>query len=98
MEIRNLVRNSEIPEARPAKAQGVGDTFAKSLRDAISDVNELQRASEAEQRALASGQPVELHDVLIKVQEADLAFKTMMEVRSKLLTAYNEIMRIGGGG
>ena len=70
--------------------------FASALGDAVQQVEELQDRSEAAQVAFAEGAPVELHDVLIQVEEAEVAFKTMMEVRTKLLRAYDEVMRMGG--
>jgi flagellar hook-basal body complex protein FliE len=69
--------------------------FGDALRDAISSVDRLQHDSEAAQTSFARGEDVDLHDVLIKVEEAEVAFKTMMEVRNKLVDAYREIMRLG---
>ena len=69
--------------------------FTDVLRDAVSSVDKLQKESEAAQVAHASGQPVELHEVLIKIEEAEIAFKMMMEVRNKLVEAYREVMRMG---
>ena len=42
----------------------------------------------------AMGREIDLHTVLLQVEKADLSFKTMMEVRNKLLDAYREVMRI----
>jgi len=84
----------EIARPRP----GAGAQFGEALADAIKSVDGLQKQSETAQTAYAKGADVDLHDVLIKVEEAELAFKTMMEVRNKLLDAYREVMRIGSGG
>lgn len=81
---------------KPSKS--VADAFGDKLKDAVSAVDSLQKDSEAAQRAYASGEEIDLHDVLIKVEEADLAFKAMMEVRTKLVDAYREVMRMGSGG
>ena len=70
--------------------------FGESLREAILSVDELQKSSEAAQLAYARKDGnVDLHDVLIKIEEAEVAFKTMMEIRNKLVDAYREIMRMG---
>ncbi len=78
--------------------EGLGEAFSERMRDAVSAVDALQKDSESAQAAYASGEEVDLHDVLIKVEEADLAFKAMMEIRTKLVDAYREVMRMGSGG
>jgi flagellar hook-basal body complex protein FliE len=77
------------------KARGAGPTFGDALKDAIESVDRLQKESEVAQASFARGDDVDLHDVLIKIEEAEVAFKTMMEVRNKLVDAYREIMRMG---
>ena len=81
---------------RKAPRADGGAKFTEALKQAISEVDDLQQAGEAAQESFARGEPIELHDVLIRVEEAEIAFKTMMEVRNKLVTAYQDIMRMGG--
>jgi flagellar hook-basal body complex protein FliE len=76
-------------------AGGEGDAFGRVLKDAIAKVDGLEKESEAAQAAFAKGGDVELHDVIIRIEEAEVAFKTLMEVRNKLVDAYREIMRMG---
>jgi flagellar hook-basal body complex protein FliE len=78
-----------------AGLDGAAPAFSDTLRQAIESVDRLQKESEGAQAAFAGGAEVDLHDVLIKVEEAELAFKTMMEIRNKLVDAYREIMRMG---
>ena len=78
----------------PRRTGGGGAGFGDVLRDALSKVDALQRESEAAQVSFARGDNVDLHDVLIKVEEAEVAFKTMMEVRNRLVDAYQQIMRM----
>jgi flagellar hook-basal body complex protein FliE len=80
------------PELAPHRAQKSG--FSEALENAIRTVDRLQHESEAAQQAYARHEPIDLHDVLIKIEEAEVAFKTMMEVRNKLLDAYTEILRM----
>lgn len=68
--------------------------FAEALEQAVDSVDQMQKESEAAQQAYANHEPVELHEVLIKIEEAEVAFKTMMEVRNKLVESYREIMRM----
>ena len=80
-------------DTRRPPAAGTG--FADTLERAIVAVDDLQHESEAAQLAFARNEEVDLHDVLIKVEEAEVAFKTMMEIRNKLIEAYREVMRMG---
>ena len=87
---------SEItPRDGASRASGAAPSFGQALKDAIASVDHLQRDSEAAQASFARGEEVDLHDVLIRIEEAEVAFKTMMEVRNKLVDAYKEIMRMG---
>ena len=86
----------EIPNSGASRASGDGSAFADTLKEAVNDVAALQHESEAAQTAYARHAEVDLHDVLIKVEEAEIAFKTMMEIRNKLVDAYKEVMRMGG--
>ncbi len=99
-DITSIVELSKLQElASPAKSGASGDLggqFAESLKQAIATVDGMQKESEAAQAAYARGEQVDLHDVLIRVEEAEMAFKTMMEVRNKLVDAYREVMRMGG--
>ncbi len=90
---------NEIPgqsDGQPTK--GMGNRFSETLNDAIREVDNVQKDSAAAQLDYVSGKDVDLHDVLIKIEEAEIAFKAMMEVRGKLVDAYREVMRLGGGG
>lgn len=82
--------------ARSASRPAAGrPSFGELLEEAIASVDRLQREGEAAQAAFARGEEADLHDVLLKVEEAEIAFKTMMEIRNKLVDAYREIMRMG---
>ncbi len=76
------------------KSRTDGTRFANSLKQAIHKVDNLQKETEATEAAYARGENVDLHEVLIKVEEAEIAFKTMMEVKNKLVEAYQEMMRM----
>ena len=86
----------EIARTSASRASDGGSAFADTLKNAVEDVAALQRESDAAQTAYAHQADVDLHDVLIKVEEAEIAFKTMMEVRNKLVSAYQDILRMGG--
>ena len=85
----------ELQQAvRPNSTRISGSAFADSLKEAINKVDHLQKETDVTQAAYARGADVDLHEVLIQVEEAELAFKTMMEVKNKQVEAYQEIMRM----
>lgn len=77
----------------PAAAAGSGE-FRGLLEGAIQQVEQTgQVATQAVQRFL-SGEGQELHSAILAVQRADLAFELGLQVRNKVVSAYQEIMRI----
>jgi flagellar hook-basal body complex protein FliE len=84
-----LGRTQEITSAQPA-----GDSFASMLGQIVSDVNAKQNVSAQTVSALQSGQTVPLHQAVIAMEEANVSFQLMVEVRNRLLDSYQEIMRM----
>ena len=86
----------QVPEIRmpqsPSEKSGPG--FGEILKDAISTVNELQKQSDQEIQKLMTGESQDLHTTVIAMQKADLSFQMMMQVRNKIVQAYQEIMRM----
>jgi flagellar hook-basal body complex protein FliE len=83
----------EIPRAWGSGEIARGGSFGDVLREAISTTNQLQKQSDQEIQKLMTGETQDLHATLIAVQKADLSFQMMMQVRNKLVQAYQEIMR-----
>lgn len=77
------------PEAAGKKA-----AFADMLTDMLSSVNQVQQESGQMQQAFMAGEPVELHQLMIKAEEAGVATDLLLEVRNKLLDMYREIMKM----
>ncbi len=89
--------NLKAPEVRlpqPGQKKPEGPGFGEMLKDAISVVNEVQKQSDIQIQKFMAGESQDLHETLIAVQKADLSFQMMMQVRNKILQAYNEIMRM----
>jgi len=74
--------------------QSSGDSFGNVLGKLISDVNTKQNAATAAVDGLQSGQAVPLHQAVIAMEEANVSFQLMVEVRNKLLDSYQEMMRM----
>lgn len=66
-------------------------SFAELLRRSIDEVNRLQQEADSAVEGLATGTGEDLGAVLTAVEKADLAFKTFLAIRSRLMEAYEEI-------
>ena len=71
-----------------------GVSFGDVLNQFVSEVNDKQIASGQAVNALLSGKEIPLHQAMIAMQEAGVAFQLMVEVRNKLLEGYQELMRM----
>jgi flagellar hook-basal body complex protein FliE len=80
---------SEINPAQPA-----GESFSSVLGRMVQEVSARQGVANDAVAALQSGQNVSLHQAVIAMEEANLSFQLMVEVRNKLLDSYQEIMRM----
>jgi flagellar hook-basal body complex protein FliE len=68
--------------------------FANILNNAINEVDGMQKVSSALTNAAIAGRDVQVHDVMIAGKKGKLAFDLMLEVRNKLVEAYDELMRM----
>ena len=77
------------PAAQPAQP---GGGFGKLLNEAIQQVNDVEKGSQGELQKFLSNES-DLHSVMIALEKADLSFQMMMQVRNKIVSAYQEIMK-----
>jgi len=68
--------------------------FGEFLKTAVEEVDGLQHQSADMKTQLITGQVDNIHDVMIAGQKAELAFQLTMQVRNKVIEAYQEIMRM----
>ena len=83
----------ETPQAAGQNAKGGAD-FADLLKQAMQEVTDAQAQAEVEARKLMTGDGADMHSAILAVQKADVSFQMMMAVRSKLIDAYREVMRM----
>jgi flagellar hook-basal body complex protein FliE len=77
----------------PAATGGVD--FANVLKSSLDGVNQAQRQAEALQNAFVLGDDkVSLSDTMIAMQKANISFQTAVQVRNKMVAAYNDIMNM----
>ena len=84
-----------IAAPSPAGAAGPAAAEFKSvLADAISKVESFQQNAQASVDRFLSGEGEELHRVALNAQQAQLSFELFMQVRNKIVSAYQEVMRM----
>ena len=84
-------------QMRPAQAHPTGlenRSFQDVLADAITEVQYLQTEADSTIKQLVAGEIKDVSEALVAVEKADVSFQTMMTVRNKVMTAYEEIMRM----
>ncbi|HOS69254.1 MAG TPA: flagellar hook-basal body complex protein FliE [Bacillota bacterium] len=87
-----LVINTNINNNSTSKSGNL--SFTDFLNNAIKDVNNLQIESEQLNQAFAMGLNDNLHQVMIASEKADIALQFTVQIRNKILEAYQEIMRM----
>ena len=76
----------------PGGAVG-GGRFGGALADAIDRVQGLQQQVRDQVQSAATGEPVALHDIMLAMDKSEVAFNLMLEVRNRLLDAWDKVSR-----
>lgn len=76
------------------EVQDKANSFRVVLASALEEVNRLQLDAQDKTGVLVGGGNVELHEVMLAVQKAELALELTQTVRNKVVEAYQEIMRM----
>ena len=69
-------------------------SFSEILAKSIDNVNNLQKDADVAIQKLVSGQSSNIHETMLAVEKAEIAFKTINQVRMKVIDAYKEVMRM----
>ncbi len=69
-------------------------SFTEMLATSITEVNQLQHQANSAVEKLVSGKTKNIHETMLAVERAEIAFKTMNQVRQKVVDAYKEVMRM----
>ena len=77
-----------------AESAAGGPSFKDFLLNSIQNVNAMQQSADQAVEQLATGGDVTPAEVLTAVQKADIAFRMMMQIRNKLVQAYEEVQNI----
>ena len=80
-------RNNQLESADSAD-------FKSTLQHYLKQVNDMQGEADESIQKMAAGQISDVHQVMNTVQQANVAFNMMMEIRNKVVDAYQELMRM----
>jgi flagellar hook-basal body complex protein FliE len=94
--MRALGGTPKITQAKPAQksSESSSVSFKDTLNTFMSDVNSLQNSADESIQKLAAGDITDVHQVMNSAEEAKTAFNMMMEIRGKVMEAYDEVMRM----
>jgi len=73
--------------------QSQSSSFAETLQESLEQVNRLQLEADANINGLATGQQTDIHQTMIAVEKASVSFELLMQIRNKVISAYDNIMR-----
>ncbi len=92
---RPLIRPGATPDGLGSRggAPAGGASFAETLKGYLQDVTRLEQEADMQVQALADGKLSDPHQVMMAVEEANMALDLLIEIRNKLLEAYQELSR-----
>jgi len=90
----NLIPQSSGSKISTGNTQASGDEFGSIIKNAVESIDNTQKSAEQEISKAVTGESPDLHKTIIQLQTADLKFQLGLQVRNKLIGAYEEIMRM----
>lgn len=103
MQLKHLRNRSYVQDGEmqihvplPSEPKGLEEShsFKNVLNRYLDDVNVLQHDADAQIQRLIAGETEDLHQVTLAMDEAEASFELMMEIRNKLMDAYQDLMRM----
>jgi flagellar hook-basal body complex protein FliE len=84
----------KLPGIGGGANQSAGADFGSALKQAVGALDQLGQKADASSMALAKGDPIDVHEVMLNTEQASLGFSMALQVRNKLVDAYQEVMRM----
>lgn len=84
----------DLEKGGAAKSEKADGGFSQLMKQALDEVNQLEKVSGQEIDNMMSGDIKDVHGAMIAMQKADLSFQMLMQVRNKLVEAYQAVMRM----
>src|ERR1700730_1227645 len=87
----NRIDQPQIPNLG---VESTEKSFATTLKDAVGQVNQAQKESDFKMQELATGKSQNIHETMIAAEKVETALRLMVQVRNKMIEAYQEMMRM----
>jgi flagellar hook-basal body complex protein FliE len=88
------IQGSALPAQTGTRTESVSGGFADLLGQALGELQSVSDNANAKVSALATGQDVEIHDVMLALEAESLAMSLATNVRNKAVEAYQEVFRM----
>ena len=86
-----LTQTGSNTAARPVQSP---ESFGELLRRSLNEVNQLKLEADEAINSLAAGKQKDIHQTMIDMEKADVAFQLLMQLRNKIISAYETLMRM----
>ncbi len=83
-----------LPGPSPSEGPAGSGGFGGVLKNALQEVNQLSTGADTQIGSLLQGGPPDMTGVMVAVEKADVAFQLMMQVRNKIVSAYQDIEKM----
>ena len=88
------VQTSLVSSLKRVQAPEKNNSFGGVLKSALNKVNQVQKEADQAIHELAAGDEKDIHQTMIAIEKAEVSFQLMMQVRNKIIAAYETIMRM----
>jgi flagellar hook-basal body complex protein FliE len=90
--LKSIQKNTSIAENTTRNASG--SSFADMLKESVSEINQSNKDADKLIADFATGKNTDIHNTMIAIEKADISFQLMMQIRNKLVAAYQEVYRM----
>lgn len=90
----NMLTPSGASPAVKEATQPATASFGQMLKGSLERVTQLQNEADSSIDNLANGTQTDIHQTMIAVEKADVSFELLMQIRNKLISAYDKVMRM----
>jgi len=89
--LESLTNTGSIAKAKQVQSS---ESFGDVLGNALNEVNQLKNEADEAINNLAVGKQKDIHQTMIDLEKADVAFQLLMQIRNKIIAAYETVMRM----
>lgn len=88
-QIEKITTPGNVTHADQAKPGSFGDSFKQALQE----IDQLQKTADTQSAEMITGNSAAPHEAMIALEKADLSFQLMNQIRTKIIRAYEEVLR-----